>query len=264
MITLTVKKLQDRIYEFTEDGPEMNVDAYLVIGDQKAMMIDGLMAAEGLYEEARKLTQLPLEMIVLHGHPDHAGNGTKEFIEAGCPVYMKKEDLAILPEFDIHYPQEAFTWMTDGEVFDLGGMSLHVMSLPGHTPGSCILYCKEKNVIFSSDSMGSGDIWMWLPHSTTLSQYSEKLTPVLSFIREHPDVVIYVGHASQVPDYRGDGGGFTDLAYAEDLMEVTEDLIERKKEGIQIEDPSPRIKGVDVYRTSGKIMIGYTYDPKKL
>lgn len=264
MVTLKVKKLRDRIYEFTEDGPEMNVDAYLVIGEKKAIMLDGLMKAEGVYKAVANLTDLPMEMIVLHGHPDHAGNGTKEFLEAGCPVHMQKEDMALLPEFGFDYQETAFTWMKDGELFDLGGITLQVISLPGHTPGSCVLYCKEENVIFSSDSFGSGDIWMWLAHSTTLCQYKENLTPVLSFVREHSNVVIYPGHAAQVPDYRGDGGGFIDLAYVEDLMDVTKNLIEGKKEGVPVENPPEMMKGVDVRRSYGDIMFSYTYDAQKV
>ena len=69
MITLTITKLRDRIYKFNENGPDMNVDAFLVIGKNKGILIDGLMDAKGVLKEARKLTDLPLEMIITHGHP---------------------------------------------------------------------------------------------------------------------------------------------------------------------------------------------------
>lgn len=264
MTTLTVTKLRDNIYEFTEDSPAMNVDAYLLIGKKRAIMIDGLMDADGLLAKARELTDFPLDMIVAHGHPDHAGKGTKEFMDAGCPVYMRKEDMAILPTSGFDYPEEAFTWMKDGDNFDLGGVTLEVIALTGHTPGSCILYCPEENVIFSSDSLGSGDIWMWLPYSTSLSEYRKNLTPVLEFVRKHPDVVIYPGHAAQVPNYRGDGEGRIDLAYVEDLMEITTDLIEGRKTGHPIENPVDIMAGVDVCIASGKIMSAYTYDRQKI
>ena len=55
MITLTVTKLRDRIYKFNENGPDMNVDAFLVIGKNKGILIDGLMDAKGVLKEARKL-----------------------------------------------------------------------------------------------------------------------------------------------------------------------------------------------------------------
>lgn len=264
MITLTVRKLRNTIYEFTEDGPAMNVDAYLVIGEKKAIMIDGLMEADGLLAKARELTDLPLEMIIAHGHPDHAGNGTKEFIDAGLPVHILQEDMPILTWSGFDYPKEAFTLMKDGEIFDLGGITLQIIALAGHSPGSCILYCPEENMIFSSDSIGSGDIWMWFPYSASLREYKKNLTPILEFVRQHPDVIIYPGHVAQVPDYRGDGEGYIDLAYVEDLMEITTDLIEGRKTGHPIENPPEMMNGVNVCIASGKIMFSYTYDADKI
>ena len=263
MAVLTVKKLQENIYKFNENGHD-DVDAFLVIGDKKAVMIDGLMDAKGMFEEARKLTALPMEMLITHGHPDHAGMGTKEFIEAGCPVYIMTDDRKLLPEFGIDYPKEALLEINDGDIFDLGGMTLKVIALPGHTHGSFILYCPEKNVIFSSDALGSGDIWMWLDHSTTLTEFKKNLTPVLEFIRTIPDVMIYPGHTNQIPDYRGDGDAHIDLAYVEDLMAVTTDLIDGRKIGNRIENAPEMMKGVEVCTTTGNIMIGYTYDRQRI
>lgn len=154
--------------------------------------------------------------------------------------------------------------INDGDIFDLGGMTLKVIALPGHTHGSFILYCPEKNVIFSSDALGSGDIWMWLDHSTTLTEFKKNLTPVLEFIRTIPDVMIYPGHTNQIPDYRGDGDAHIDLAYVEDLMAVTTDLIDGRKIGNRIENAPEMMKGVEVCTTTGNIMIGYTYDKQRI
>lgn len=264
MITLTITKLRDRIYKFNENGPDMNVDAFLVIGKNKGILIDGLMDAKGVLKEARKLTDLPLEMIITHGHPDHAGNGAKEFIDAGCTVSIMKEDLGLLPDFQLDYPENAFHFIKDGDSFDLGEISLQVMALAGHTPGSCVLYCPEKNLMFSSDSFGSGDIWLWMPHSLPLSVFRQNLIPVLEFLRNHPDLIIYPGHTYQIPDYRGDSNACIDLAYVEDLMEITEDLIAGRKSGQPVPPPFPSIESTDVCITSGKIMYQYTYSSRKI
>lgn len=264
MSTISVNELREHIYKFQEKGEGTSVDAYLVIGEEKAIMLDGLESANGLYQMARKITSLPLEMIVLHGHPDHAGMGCREFIEAGCSVYMQEADYPLLKDFGISYPIEAFTWMKDKELFDLGGITLQMMTLPGHTPGSCVLYCEEEKMLFSSDSLGSGDIWMWLPHSLPLDAYKKNLNPVYEFLCSHPDLVIYPGHTEQIPDYRGDGDGHMDLAYAEDLMANTEALISGEKVGVPVPSLAHRMGEIDVHTLRGKIMIGYTYDPAKL
>lgn len=264
MSTLLVKKLRDRIYQFTDRNGEEEVDAYFVIGSKKAVMIDGLENACGLYEKAREITDLPMEMVILHGHPDHAGKGCEEFIKADCPVYIQKPELPLLREFGFSYPEEAFTLMKHGDIFDLGDITLQVMDLPGHTPGSCVLYCKEENIMFSSDSLGSGDIWMWLPHSLPLESYRKNLDGIYTFIQTHPDMIIYPGHTKQIPDYRGDGDAHIDLAYVEDLMASTVALIKGEKTGTPVPALQHRMGDIDVRTLPGKIMIGYTYDAAKL
>ncbi len=264
MSVMMVKKLSERIYRFREYGGRDDVDAFLLIGEKKAVMIDGLMESEGLLEQARKLTNLPLEMIVAHAHPDHAGQGCTEFIEAGLPVYMMKEDYPLLALIGANWPEDVFTWLQDGQVLDLGDVTLKVMAVPGHTQGSCILYCQEEQVVFSSDSLGSGDIWMWLPHSTPLREYQKNLVPVLDFLRQHSALRIYPGHVEQIPDYRGDGEGYLDLAYVEDLLKVTTDLVEGKKKGHPLEHPIDIMEGIDVRLAAGKIMRGYVFDSAKV
>ena len=62
-------------------------------------------------------------------------------------------------------------------VFDLGGVTLQVVEIPGHTPGSIGLLCPEKKLFFSGDGMNGG-IWMFLPESTKLSVYCASIQKV--------------------------------------------------------------------------------------
>ena len=98
MEQLSVTKLQSNIYRIQENSSFMNVDSYLVCGEEKAAVIDGLGIAEGLYECAKKLTDKPLCMIVTHGHPDHCGKGMQEFMEAGCDIYLSFKDMYMVKE----------------------------------------------------------------------------------------------------------------------------------------------------------------------
>lgn len=45
---LEIKKLSDRIYRLQEDSDMINVDSYLICGDEKAVVIDGLQVCEPL------------------------------------------------------------------------------------------------------------------------------------------------------------------------------------------------------------------------
>ena len=92
-------KINEQLYEFTElsdlagNGVKVPyVDAYLLIGTKRAALIDALQYSKGLYEEVRKYTDLPLDILITHGHGDHAGCSLKEFADAGCKIYMCMED----------------------------------------------------------------------------------------------------------------------------------------------------------------------------
>lgn len=74
-------------------------------------MVDGLWLADGLFTEAEKILKAEygesytqenrdkmLEMLITHGHEDHAGKGMEEFLNAGCNVYVPEKDWPLLAE----------------------------------------------------------------------------------------------------------------------------------------------------------------------
>ena len=180
-MSLQVHKLSDTLYQFNESADFAGngqlrpyVDAYLLIGTKHAALIDCLQNVTGLYDEIRKLTSLPIDVLITHGHGDHAGASTKEFAEAGCPIYMVSEDFAILSgRLDVK--QEWFTDLKDGDSFDLGGYRLETIACGGHSPGSVVFLEREHQMLFSGDTIGSGHFWMQLPNCIPLSQFCTNL-----------------------------------------------------------------------------------------
>lgn len=82
----TVQPIMRGVYRFCENAPEAPVDAYLVVGSHSALMIDALEDASGVWNEVRRLTQLPVSLAITHGHGDHAGVALDEFVQAGCKI----------------------------------------------------------------------------------------------------------------------------------------------------------------------------------
>ena len=125
-MAITVTKISDCIYEFNEgmvlpDGTASPyVDSWLYIGASRAALIDTLQRETGLYDLVRQYTDLPIDVLITHGHVDHAGLSTGEFAEAGCKIYMDFKDMEILKGMVPTTKEEWFTPLADGQEFFLG------------------------------------------------------------------------------------------------------------------------------------------------
>ena len=152
----TVQPVMRGVYRFCEDHPEAPVDAYLVIGSHAALMIDALETATGVWQEVRRLTDLPVALAITHGHCDHAGAALDEFVQAGCTIYMDTADLEpLMHSTGRTLTPEMFTAFPD--IIDLGGVQLEVVSVVGHTQGSRVFLERERALLFTGDAVGSGD-----------------------------------------------------------------------------------------------------------
>lgn len=147
-----VRKLFENIYTF-EEGER--VRCFLVIGEEKAVMIDtgnGLVQFE---EELPALTDKPVFVINTHGDGDHtAGNDHFDV------RYIAQADMEILrsrrPELSGEYQ-----FVKEGDIFDLGNTVLRVIETPGHTPGSIVLYDEENKIMYGGDTLTSYNTFMF-------------------------------------------------------------------------------------------------------
>ena len=176
---------------------------YLLIGEKKACIIDTMNGYNNLNETARKLTDKPVVVVNTHGHPDHIF-GNVFFSEA----YMNPADLdlarsfvespeyrKILKEQNLSFPP--FRNILPGDVIDLGGRTLEVFSLPGHTPGSILLLLKEDRILFTGDAVNH-HLWMQLDGCLSISAYVKELDKIL-FLEKKADIILH-GHAHDPDD----------------------------------------------------------------
>jgi len=139
-------------------------------------------------------------VLLTHGHFDHIFRAKEicKFIDA--PLYAHEDEAALLqsPEMNrsdyrgLNITARPDKLFRDGDVFDVGGVSLKVIHTPGHTAGGVCYYDAANGVIFTGDTlfretigrtdMPTGD------HATLVKSINEKL-----FIL--PDeVTVYPGH----------------------------------------------------------------------
>ncbi|MFA6830548.1 MAG: MBL fold metallo-hydrolase [Bacilli bacterium] len=183
---------------------------YLVLGREKACLIDTGMGIGSLLEIVRKITNLPLIVINTHGHPDHAG-GNLEFGEAfvnhrDFPIYRamvtktyRAKDVRKIykdkakPFLDAMMDYLPHPLPLDDEcIIDLGNRKLFSYLIPGHTLGSTVIYDSLSHFLFVGDAISTRDTWLYLSYSTGLVTYRSSL---LAFMKKKvPYSLLFSGH----------------------------------------------------------------------
>jgi len=216
---------------------------YLVTGEKRALLIDTLNGHENLMDIVREITSLPVTVVNTHGHCDHI-YGNVFFEEA----YLHPADwelhhmhfsfpdaMEVFKKHDLH-PCKLLPLKED-DVFDLGGLTLEVIPVPGHTQGSVALLCRKHRLLFSGDAL-NGHLWMQLSESTPLKTLEQSLEKLLSTYRSAFDYIL-TGH----------GKGPEDAVMAEELAEGVIDMLHGEYEK---DKPYEWFQGTDKAHPYGK------------
>lgn len=180
---LEISKLSDKLWVVeTTDKTTM----YIIEGNDKAMLIDTGTKCEKLNEVVRHITQKPLIIVITHIHGDHSGN-MNQFDE----VYFHPDDTVLLNRANPYKGKIHF--VTDGQVFDLGGKNLEISHMPAHTPGSIVILDRKEGNCFSGDAFGSGQVWLQLRPFSPIKTYISSLKKMEKLMDEGI-TKIYCGH----------------------------------------------------------------------
>lgn len=146
-----VIQIDNNTWRIEDNG---HVRFFLLTGEKEALMIDSGMSVENVKDIAAGLTDLPVKLINTHADRDHVG-GNREFDE----FYMHPSEASNY--YNTQKQEGTFVPVEDGDIIDLGGRTLEVISIPGHTPGSIALLDIEKRVLISGDPIQDGLIFMF-------------------------------------------------------------------------------------------------------
>ena len=174
---------------------------YLIEGNEKAAVIDtGITTGARIMPMLQTLTAKPMVLILTHAHIDHFHH-----MDEFETVYMCHDELT-MPDWFLHEMMagkslelRSTQHIDTNSIIDLGGRSLEICKIPGHTPGSIAVFDRKDNLVFTGDAIGSGcGVWMQLPGSTSLLQYKESLSSFLHWLlnkTESPE--FWGGHCMQ-------------------------------------------------------------------
>ena len=205
-----------------------NTSMYLLAGEASALLIDTGYGVGDIWAEIRKLTSLPVAVVLTHCHPDHMG-GIGHFDE----IYVQARDWEAVWNTTEEQVSELITFfgldtpgtfprafgdfgklrpLSENDVFDLGGRTVTVYETPGHSPGSVVLLDSQTEFLFSGD-ICNPHLLLSVPQNmyTSLSQKTcfesvETLRRSLEKMKTIPCKKIYNGHfdeLGQQPLYDG-------------------------------------------------------------
>ncbi|MBQ8623616.1 MAG: MBL fold metallo-hydrolase [Oscillospiraceae bacterium] len=217
---LYIKELRPGVYLMDEAHESTG---YLVVGKEKACVIDTMNGYNNLCEAVRRITEKPVFVINTHGHPDHV-LGNVYFKQA----YIHPADLPMAQMFlegsdfvgncrKNGYNVPSFTEIREGDVFDLGEKHLVVYELPGHTAGGILLLLKEDRILFTGDGINH-HLWMQLDHSLPMEELVKNLDRVM-FLESEADYILH-GHS----------GGFDDISLMRCLRNGAEEICKGKND----------------------------------
>lgn len=166
---------------------------YLIVGEKRALLFDTGMGISDVKKITAELTKLPITVLNSHTHPDHVGgnwefadvegmdtdytrNNAKGSREAAQHEIAAGHICGTLPAgFDpkayATRPWKIAGYIRDGSRFDLGGRTIEVLAVPGHTPDSIALLDRSNGLLFTGDTYYPATIYLTGP-GTDLDAYA--------------------------------------------------------------------------------------------
>ena len=141
-----------KIDECTWSIEDKGVRCFLLKGRDRALLIDCGMTLKGVRAFASDLAGTDVTLLLSHADPDHVG-ALGEF-DSFLMHPDEKENLR---------PAREFVPVTDGQIIELGGRTLEIIHVPGHTPGSIMVLDVTNRLLFSGDSIQNERIFLFGP-----------------------------------------------------------------------------------------------------
>ena len=187
----------------------MGVSFTLIEGTKRAILFDTGYGLENVNAYIRTLTGKAVTVLLSHGHHDHilgarwfdksclCSEDMDEFAERTGneqrAKVMKQAEMRgaeIPPDFMTAFISQpdrlCLTEKTggfDSVSVDLGDLTVLAVKVPGHTPGSIVLFIAEYNLLLTGDDWNPCT-WMWFPSSLSARIWRENMDSLICAVEK--------------------------------------------------------------------------------
>lgn len=195
----TVEEIDRDTFAISEYRHWEETHCYLLLGAERALLIDTGLGVADIGAVVRGLTRLPVTAATTHVHWDHIG-GHRHFSTIAVhtlerhwldgqfplPPAVVKGSLTAKPcAFPKGFDPERYQVFQgaphlvfdDGFQFDLGGRVVAALHTPGHSPGHCCFYEAQRKYLYSGDLAYLGCLDAFYP-TTDPRQFFESVEKI--------------------------------------------------------------------------------------
>lgn len=171
----TIQEIDNKTFAISEYEHWEKVHSFLLVGKEKAVLIDTGLGIDNIKRITDQLTDLPIVVLTTHVHFDHIGShGEFEniYVHAddsdwlingikGKTLEQIRRDISrditiptpktFNPETYKPYQGNPTGLLQDGEVIDIGNRELMIHHTPGHSPGHICVFDQTKGYLFTGD-----------------------------------------------------------------------------------------------------------------
>ena len=242
-------------------------DIYLIVGENEALVIDlsnPINWADNAAESLRSLIaeragDKPVTVAFTHSHGDHTGMLPAMLETPGVRFALPRDDFG---RFADRIPEERREFFDEGRTFDLGGMTVETIAVPGHTVGSIVYYLDGHNLLFTGDAVGSGH-GVWIFNEDGFYNYVSAVPHLIEWLEDPEHGVdldalqIYGGHYWQKDWLTLPKGREIGMEYLREMQQLVNDI----EAGTASSEPSNLGRqGLDTYFRNGNAIVTWSAD----
>lgn len=257
---------------FDENGEKTHFnncsDIYLVAGETGALLIDLSNELEDTDAAAEALRSLvserigdkPLTITFTHNHGDHTGMFVAYKDDPSVFFSLPATDFRRLVKSVPEFTEGRFELYNEGKIFDLGGIEIEAVMVPGHTDGSMVFFLKGRDIVFTGDAIGSGH-GVWIFNADAFDNYYFAVPHLMDYINDPANGIdksklqIFGGHYWQ-RDWL-DLGKNEELGY--EYIEEMNQLLDQIVDGTAATEPSNLGRpNLDTYFRNGNAIVTWS------